>query len=59
MRRAIFDEWCAQVGTLQAAGTVVSHLDSHHHVHCIPALFSLVKRLQRRFTIDAVRLGLE
>jgi dolichyl-phosphate beta-glucosyltransferase len=33
-------EWRAQIGAVKDAGVVVSHLDSHQHVHLLPGLFS-------------------
>ncbi len=32
-------EWRAQIGLLRAAGVVISHLDSHQHVHLLPWVF--------------------
>lgn len=56
IRHAIFQEWSAQVTRLIAAGHVPSHLDSHHHVHTIPPLLPILKRVQRRFVIRRVRI---
>ena len=56
LRQAIFEEWCAQVGRVLAAGRTPSHFDSHHHVHTIPGLFPVLKRLQRRFGVRRIRL---
>jgi chitin disaccharide deacetylase len=56
IREAIFTEWCAQVQRAYDHGVPVSHLDSHHHVHTRPKLFSVLKRVQRRFGIRKVRL---
>ena len=54
---AIRDEWCAQVARVQETGVLVSHLDSHHHVHTIPWLFPALKAVQRRCGIRRVRLS--
>ncbi len=56
LREAIYGEWCAQVARLKALGVRVSHLDSHHHAHTVPALLPVLKRVQRRFGIRKVRL---
>lgn len=55
---ALFIEWCAQVECVQARGFQVSHFDSHHHVHTIPGVFFVLKRLQRHFRIRKVRLSM-
>src|SRR5437879_1691774 len=46
LREAIYREWCAQVNRVIQSGIPVSHFDSHHHVHTIPCLFLVLKRLQ-------------
>src|SRR5262249_47660790 len=33
----------------------VSHFDSHNHVHTMPALFPVLKRVQREFDVRKVR----
>jgi predicted glycoside hydrolase/deacetylase ChbG (UPF0249 family) len=58
LREAIFQEWCAQVDKLQSLGLRVSHFDSHHHTHTLPALLPVLKRLQRRFNIRKVRISM-
>lgn len=55
LREAIFKELCLQVEKILSLGIKVSHFDSHHHVHTIPALFPVVKRLQRHFGVRKVR----
>jgi len=57
LREAIFDEWSAQIDCVTSYNQVVSHIDSHHHVHTIPRLFSVLKRVQRKFGIRKVRLS--
>ena len=54
-RDAFFREWCLQVKRVLSLGLSVSHLDSHNHVHTMPALFSVLKRVQREFGIRKVR----
>lgn len=53
--RALHDELCAQVRHLRQLGVPLSHLDSHHHVHAIPALFPIFKAVQRAEGLRRVR----
>jgi predicted glycoside hydrolase/deacetylase ChbG (UPF0249 family) len=57
LREAIFQEWSAQINRLLGVGLTPSHIDSHHHVHTIPGLFFVLKRVQRRFGIRKVRIS--
>jgi chitin disaccharide deacetylase len=52
---AVAEEWCHQIEFLRKAGLQVSHLDSHQHVHTIPALFPVLKYVQARCGIRRVR----
>jgi len=56
MRNAVFREWCAQVERALDLRVPVSHLDSHHHIHTLPWLFAVFKRVQVRFGIRRARL---
>ena len=55
LSEAIFVELVAQVDALMAMGIQLSHFDSHNHVHNIPGLFLVIKKLQRHFGIRKVR----
>jgi len=55
LREAIYREWCAQIERLRALGVQPTHIDSHHHVHTIPALFGTLKAVQRQSGIRRVR----
>lgn len=55
LREEIYKELALQVERVIALGVTVSHFDSHNHVHTIPTLFPVVKRLQRQFSIRKVR----
>ncbi|MBF0625569.1 MAG: ChbG/HpnK family deacetylase [Magnetococcales bacterium] len=52
---AVHREWCAQVELALVRGVPVSHLDSHHHVHAIPALGEVLQRVAARFGLTRVR----
>ncbi len=55
LREALFNEWSAQVQKIIDMGVNVSHFDSHHHIHTIPALFPVLKKLQHHFSVNKVR----
>lgn len=53
--RAIYTEFSAQIEKLRSKGVPISHLDSHMHLHLRPALFPVVKALQRTYGIRRIR----
>lgn len=55
LKEAVYAEWCAQVDRLLSLGIAIDHIDSHHHVHTIPALFGTLKRVSRKYNLKAVR----
>lgn len=55
--RAVEREWKAQIDKLHQLGLRISHLDSHEHVHTIPALFPALKRVQRHYGLRRVRIS--
>jgi predicted glycoside hydrolase/deacetylase ChbG (UPF0249 family) len=55
--RAVYQEVCAQIERVAALRAGISHLDSHHHVHTMPAFFPVLKDVQRRYGIRRVRLA--
>lgn len=54
-RAAALQEWRSQAVRMRDAGVSVSHIDSHHHLHTVPALFGALKALQRESGIGRVR----
>ncbi len=55
LREAIFQELRLQVEKVIALGVKVSHFDSHNHVHTLPWMFPVLKRLQKHFAVRKVR----
>ena len=58
-RKAIRAELAAQIQWVIDKGLSPTHLDSHHHIHCYPPIFTIVCDLARRFKIGAVRWAFE
>jgi len=57
LRQAVFEEWYAQIKKIQSFGIKISHIDSHQHVHTIPHLFMVLKKIQKTFEIRRVRIS--
>ena len=57
LRWAIRAEWNAQIDRLRMLGVDISHIDSHHHVHTIPSLFTTLKHVQRDSGVRKVRIS--
>ena len=49
-------EMRTQIEKVKALGISVAHLDSHRHVHMLPALFPVVKKLQEEYKISRLRV---
>ena len=45
----------AQVQKYLATGLKMAHIDGHRHVHLIPAVFKIVRQIQREYDIPRVR----
>ncbi len=56
LKQAIRAEWRAQIDRLRSLGVELSHIDSHFHVHTMPALFGTLKAVQRDTGIRRARL---
>lgn len=52
-------EFRAQIERIQSAGVRITHLDSHQHLHVVPACAQIVARLANEYDIPAVRLPKE
>ena len=52
----IYQEWSAQIEKTLNAGIEISHLDSHQHLHVLPAFTDLILKLADTYSILAVRI---
>lgn len=50
-------EWTAQVERFIETGLKPTHLDSHHHIHTIVELQSVVRKLSKKFGLPVRRNG--
>ncbi len=57
LRKAIYDEWRAQIEKIRSTGVKISHIDGHQHIHTVPALFFVLKRIQKTCNIKKVRIS--
>lgn len=48
-------EWEAQIRKVLDAGLAPTHIDSHQHVHIVPALWTIACRLANKYNIRVVR----
>jgi predicted glycoside hydrolase/deacetylase ChbG (UPF0249 family) len=56
LQKAVFDEWQLQHDRVKQSLGRVSHIDSHHHIHTIPALFVVLMHFILVNKIRSVRL---
>ena len=54
--KEIEEEFEAQIERVKRSGIEITHLDSHRHVHMIPAIYSVVVKLAQKHGIERVRL---
>jgi predicted glycoside hydrolase/deacetylase ChbG (UPF0249 family) len=55
LQEGLYRELRLQVEKVVGLGVKISHLDSHNHIHTIPHVFPILKRLQKEFGIRKVR----
>jgi predicted glycoside hydrolase/deacetylase ChbG (UPF0249 family) len=56
LANAIYKEFCNQIERLISLGINISHIDSHEHIHTLPAIFPILKRIQKRYDLWKVRI---
>lgn len=54
-KKAIYDELSAQVDKLKDAGIILSHADSHHHVHTNFSICNIVFKVCKKNNIRRIR----
>ncbi len=59
IRNAIRAEFSAQIQWVIDNRLRPTHLDSHKHIHCFPAIYPIVCELANRFGIGAIRFTFE
>jgi predicted glycoside hydrolase/deacetylase ChbG (UPF0249 family) len=55
-RKALRDELFEQVAQLRDAGIMLSHIDSHQHLHILPGIGEIVVEIAKKFDIRWIRL---
>lgn len=56
LAEAIYEEFCNQADRLLSMGINISHIDSHEHIHTLPAIFPILKRIQKQYNVWKVRI---
>ena len=47
----VYDEFCAQIDKAINAGINITHLDSHHHIHTLPELKGVIKKITDKYQL--------
>lgn len=55
-KRAVYEELRRQAEVFAASGLAFHHADSHHHVHTVPAIAPIVRRVMYEFHIGKLRI---
>lgn len=53
---AVYKELTAQADRIQAAGIVITHADSHHHIHTAPSVAPIAERVCREHNVRKIRI---
>lgn len=59
IEREIECELHAQVVKAMDAGVSLDHINSHRHIHMIPAIFRVIARVAKEYAIPAIRISRE
>ncbi|EGS32754.1 MULTISPECIES: ChbG/HpnK family deacetylase [Megasphaera] len=57
--RQVYNEWDAQIEKIKQTGLVITHVDSHQHVHMLPPIWNIVQALMKKHDIHRVRIPRE
>ncbi|HET7101696.1 MAG TPA: ChbG/HpnK family deacetylase, partial [Terriglobia bacterium] len=57
--RDVETELRSQIEKVATAGIRITHLDSHKHIHLLPPIFGVVRKLAREYGINCVRCPAE
>lgn len=52
----VTEELRAQIEKVKEEGIIITHLDSHQHVHMLPGIFLIVLKLAKEYKIPFIRL---
>ena len=55
-QRQIFNEFSAQIEKIQSMNIAITHLDTHHHVHEVYGITTLLFDLQKKYNIPSIRI---
>lgn len=55
LKRAVFEEWDAQLTKVEQAGLTPSHCDSHEHTHTITGLQAVLQQVLEKHHVTKVR----
>lgn len=56
LRQQVEIEMRAQIAKYLTTGLPLQHLDSHRHVHMIPQIFKIMRKLQKEFEVPRIRV---
>jgi predicted glycoside hydrolase/deacetylase ChbG (UPF0249 family) len=57
IKKEIYNEWVMQIEKILDNDISISHIDGHHFIHCLDELFSVLKKVQKKYKIKKVRIN--